>query len=126
MGYDLFEVSFLIVDDEEMRRLNKAYRGLARTTDVLSFPQYRFFRGELIEPVLLKAEKEPLGDVVISLETIERRSRGKRDFYEYLLRTIIHGLLHLMGFDHKDRGERKVMRECEELMFKIYKKGFGL
>ncbi|MCX7945310.1 MAG: rRNA maturation RNase YbeY [Deltaproteobacteria bacterium] len=126
LGFDLFYVSYVIVDDERMRRLNREFRKINRTTDVLSFPQYKFLNGDLLEPVLFVKEKLPLGDIVISLETIERRSRCKRDFEGYLLKAVIHGILHLLGFDHKSDKDRKVMRGKEGLLYKIYRRGFSI
>ncbi len=109
-----------------MRELNREYRRIDKTTDVLSFPQYRFFRGELLEPVLVTEKRIPLGDIVISLQTIKRRSRGKKEYTDYLLRTVIHGILHLLGFDHKSIAERKIMQKNEKILYNIYRKDFRI
>ncbi|MCX7959864.1 MAG: rRNA maturation RNase YbeY [Deltaproteobacteria bacterium] len=126
MGFDFFEVSYSLTDDHIIRNLNKKYRRINKATDVLSFPQYRFQNGELLEPVILTGRKIPLGDIVISAETIKRRSRGKTGFETYLLRTVIHGILHLLGFDHIRRKDRKTMRSIENILFKLYRKDFSL
>ena len=97
MKPDSYEVSVYLVDDPEMRELNRQHRKLNRTTDVLSFPQYApgatIDHGEYGSIVL--------GDVVISLETLLRRSlkRGEDVKREYA-RLLIHGVLHLCGYDH--------------------------
>lgn len=126
LGFDFFDVSYTLTEDRHMRELNREYRKTDKTTDVLSFPQYRFFRGELLEPVIVTDRKIPLGDIVISVETIKRRSRGKREYTDYLFRTIIHGILHLLGFDHKTITERKIMRENEKTLYNIYRKDFRI
>ncbi|MGC8928292.1 MAG: rRNA maturation RNase YbeY [Myxococcota bacterium] len=125
LGFNLFDVSYSLTDDNGIRELNSKYRHINRTTDVLSFPQYDFYRGDLREPILFCNSKIPLGDVVISLETIMRRSRSqKRRFNDYLLKVVIHAILHLIGFDHTERSERKIMREREMALYKIYRKEF--
>ncbi len=124
LGFRLFEVSYTLTDDKTMRALNRDYRRVDRTTDVLSFPQYKFFMGELLEPIIVKDEKIPLGDIVISNETLQRRSRGKKDYEDYLFKTVIHGILHLLGFDHKSRKARTIMRSNEKTLYKLYRKDF--
>ena len=97
------ELSISFIKDERMRELNRAYRDIDRTTDVLSFPQ-----GEGPELTLL-------GDVVISLDTAERNSKRygvKRE--EEIKKLIVHGILHLLGYDHKKKKEREEMREKEK------------
>ena len=83
------ELSILLVSDAEMRRLNRRWRGRDRATDVLSFPQDG-------------GRDRLLGDVVISVDTARRQARelrttlgGEAD------RLLIHGLLHLLGYDHE-------------------------
>jgi probable rRNA maturation factor len=89
-------ISITYVDDRNMRKLNRQYRGLNKTTDVLCFPA---------SPE--KGEFQHLGDIVISLETAEKKAKrfnvSRRRQVETL---IIHGFLHLCGHDHeKDSGE---------------------
>ena len=105
-----YEVSLYIVDDVEMRRLNNEHRNISRTTDVLSFPQFDSIGGFKADP----DGRIALGDIVISMETLDRRIRRaggdiKRDFTLLL----VHGLLHLAGFDHKTRRGRVAMRKIE-------------
>jgi rRNA maturation RNase YbeY len=98
------ELSVLLVSDREMRRLNRAWRGRDRPTDVLSFAQAE---GEGAAPAGL------LGDVVISLETAKRQA-GERGVAvgEEAERLLIHGVLHLLGYDHEvsDREARRMQR----------------
>lgn len=95
------ELSVTFIDDQEMRHLNACYRSINRTTDVVSFPQDG-------------PDDSILGDVVISIETAIRRSnQRKSSLDEEIHRLMIHGILHLLGYDHKKRNEARLMREKE-------------
>jgi len=98
-------LSISYVDDRGMRKLNKLHRGLNKTTDVLSFPSSPE-RGEF----------QHLGDIVISLETAEKKAKrfgiSRRRQVESL---IIHGFLHLCGYDHeKDTGDMLALQSTLE------------
>jgi probable rRNA maturation factor len=108
------EVGVLWADDAYIRTLNRDYRGKDCATDVLSFAMQD--EGE-DEPVL---EDDPLaeillGDIVISLETAQRQAEeyghGMDREIAFLL---VHGMLHLLGYDHGEESERQVMRQEEE------------
>jgi probable rRNA maturation factor len=101
------ELSILITDDEEICSLNRIYRAVDRPTDVLSFSQ---LEGEGPGTAL-----QLLGDVVISWETAQRQARElAHTVQEEMERLLVHGVLHLLGFDHeKDEEAAKVMREEE-------------
>lgn len=107
LGCEDAELSILVTDDTEIRKLNKKFRGKDQTTDVLSFPQDS--PGRQGFPAIL-------GDVVISLETT-RRQATERDasVSEEFLRLLIHGVLHLLRYDHEDvpRSEAERMRRKE-------------
>lgn len=105
------ELSILITGDEEIRSLNRDYRALDRSTDVLSFSQVE---GE--GPV---SARQLLGDVVISWETAGRQaSELGHSLHEELQRLLIHGVLHLLGFDHEEDEEAaRTMREMEKKYF---------
>ena len=104
------ELSLLFVDDVQMRSLNRDYRGLDRTTDVLSFSQTEGEGGALILPEGV----ELLGDVVISPAKARRQcSRYHNTFEAELRRLLVHGVLHLLGYDHVRTAERAVMRAEE-------------
>lgn len=94
------EISVLFCDDPRIRRLNKEYRNLDRPTDVLSFGQAQATRrGPRI-----------LGDIVVSLETVERHCRGDRAAMRDEVRLLFcHGLLHLLNYTHADETARRVM-----------------
>lgn len=109
---DNTEVDITIVTDEEIHVLNRDYRGVDRPTDVLSFA---LDEGEE-EPEILGSEAEHLlGDVIISAE---RAAAQAEEFGHGLNREIVylavHGLLHLLGYDHMIEEDKVVMRAREE------------
>lgn len=110
------ELSLLLVDDAEMRRLNKKHRMTDKPTDVLSFP-FRACHPERSERMRAKSKdrhRQMLGDIVISVETARRQAKAyDAPLYRELERLLIHGLLHLLGHDHHETGERRRM-EAEE------------
>lgn len=99
------ELSVLVVDDPEMRALNRAHLGRDRTTNVLSFPQDD--SGQTGSPML--------GDVVLAPRTITRQARiGGRDPLRERDLALTHAILHLLGYDHVgSRRERERMRARE-------------
>ena len=111
------EVSVLLTDDAEIRSLNSQYRGIDRPTDVLSFSQ--------LEGDDLPTGNGPLllGDIVISLERAREQARDLGvSMEDELHRLFIHGLLHLMGYDHEgSAAEAERMREVEDRLSKVGK-----
>jgi len=100
------EVSLLFCDDERIRELNRKFRKSDRVTDVLSFAQNDAQGMPAPDP----ACAVPLGDIVISLETVaERRSNLIHDMREEVKLLFCHGLLHLFGYDHGTETERRIM-----------------
>ena len=109
------EISILLTDDERMRKLNKKYRGQNQTTDVLSFPQHNG-KEEGLNPHLL-------GDVVISTAAASRQStQHKLSLEEELVLLLIHGILHLLGYDHErsDEDARNMKEKNQELFQRIF------
>ena len=92
--------SIVLVSDSAMRRLNRRFAGKDRPTDVLSFPD---------GPEEWEAEAEPYaGDVVISVDAADRQRRGS--LLDELKVLSLHGLLHLLGYDHEtDDGEMRLL-----------------
>jgi len=94
------EISLLFCDDPFIRELNLQYRGWNKATDVLSFQQ----------APLGNRDVAILGDIVISLETVERYCNGDRDGMRGEIRLLFcHGMLHLLGYTHRNNKERKLM-----------------
>lgn len=104
LGLSDHELSILLTNDQEMTALNHTYRGRQRTTDVLSFSQLE--GGNPANPRIL-------GDVVISLPTaqIQATKRGV-DLMDELVTLLVHGVLHLGGYDHEgvERARANEMR----------------
>lgn len=98
------EVSITLVDDKQIHKLNKKYRNMDKPTNVLSF--------ELGDDVLL-------GDIFISLDTVEREAKSANiTVVEHAAHMIVHGMLHLQGFDHLTDKQAKVMEGKEVQILK--------
>lgn len=111
------EVSVALVDNDYIRELNKTYRGKDAPTDVLSFPMLE--PGE-VDDVSSEGEVEQLlGDIVISLEKAEEQAKSYgHSFEREVAFLVVHGVLHLLGYDHEIEEERKIMRQKEEEVLK--------
>jgi probable rRNA maturation factor len=109
LGLSKVELSIALVSDAQIRRLNKLYRNKDKPTDVLSFPI-----GEKVEDWLI------LGDIVISVDTAKRQAQELGySLEEELKRLLVHGLVHLLGYDHELGGEEeKKFFELEEFVLK--------
>jgi len=112
VGHSSSELSLVLVDDEAIAQLNSSYRGKNEPTDVLSFSllegEQAAYRGAL------------LGDVVISLNTALRQAEqlGQSPDDE-LARLLIHGVLHLLGYDHVEAAQARRMQAEEERLWKF-------
>ncbi len=94
------EVSLLLCDDAFIAGLNEQYRGKSGPTDVLSFEQDGPDTGNL----------RLLGDIIVSLETVDRRCGGDRSAMSREIRLLFcHGMLHLLGYEHGTREEERDM-----------------
>lgn len=100
----MVEVSVLLTDDMQITALNKQYRGIVEPTDVLSFS---LIEGDaFIDPSSIKA----LGDVVISIDYAERQAAEQGHSLDNELDILlVHGLLHLLGYDHIEEDETELM-----------------
>lgn len=105
-----------LVSEDEIKDINREFRGIDKVTDVLSFPQF-----ESVDELLDEIEGDealvdiPLGDVVICLDQAERQSKeygtSIRREVTYLF---VHSILHLLGYDHMEDDEKAYMRAHEE------------
>lgn len=90
------DISVRLVDDEESHQLNLHYRQKDKPTNVLSFPS------ELPEEIVEMLDSIPLGDLVISVPVVLREAaEQQKDPQQHLAHLIVHGTLHLMGYDHE-------------------------
>lgn len=100
-------VAIRLINDNQMARLNHQYRNKPRTTDVLSFPAEERRRPSNLQTRVRKLRGSFLGDIAISPVVARRNARacGRRVEHEFRI-LILHGVLHLLGYDHEtDRGE---------------------
>lgn len=100
-------VAIRLITDREMARLNETYRRKTGTTDVLSFPAESRHTPTNLRSRIKKVYGAPLGDIAISPAVAKRNAKTyKRDLSEELQILILHGVLHLLGYDHEtDRGQ---------------------
>ncbi|TMQ26853.1 MAG: rRNA maturation RNase YbeY [Nitrospirae bacterium] len=99
------ELGILFVGDQRMRGLNRRYRGKDRTTDVLAFAMREAFT-----PQASRLTPNMLGDVVISVPAAWRQAKeAERSLDEELAWLLVHGILHLCGYDH-ERSEKEARR----------------
>ena len=114
------EASILIVDNNYIQELNLIYRGQNTPTDVLSFAMNEL--GEDEPDIDFSGEVNVLGDIVISLEkALEQSQEYGHSLERELGYLVVHGMLHLLGYDHETEAERKLMRALEEKIMSAVK-----
>jgi probable rRNA maturation factor len=111
VGHSTSELSIAITPDDEIAALNSEHRGKRSATDVLSFSllegEHSDHRGKL------------LGDVVIGIESAARQARAAhRGLEEEVAKLLIHGILHLLGWNHEESAEAKLMRAEERRLWR--------
>lgn len=113
-------VSITLTNPEEIEKINMQYRNIDRPTDVLSFPM---FEKEDMEKIIhndvdsdvFNQQEDILGDIVISIPKVyEQAEEYGHSFERELAYMVVHGFYHLMGYDHIDEEDKKVMRQKEE------------
>ena len=107
------EFNIIIVDNKRIKEINKEYRGIDRETDVISFA--------LEDYMDVALPHRMLGDIYISID----KARGQAIEYGHSLKRelsflAVHGLLHLLGYDHMEKEEEKIMFERQELILNEY------
>ena len=108
-----FSLTILLTGNSKMRYLNKKFRNKNKTTDVLSFPNLG-----IVDLKKRTNTKTYLGDIALSYEIINRRSKTSNFDLEFD-KVWIHGYLHLLGYDHKKIKDYKVMKKIENKIIKI-------
>tara|TARA_Y100000816_G_C25959629_1_gene500753 strand:- start:444 stop:890 length:447 start_codon:yes stop_codon:yes gene_type:complete len=102
------EISFLLTSDKKIQKLNSKYRNKNLSTNVLSFPMMKKINGVML-----------IGDIAISNEKILKESKNfKTNKYSYLSKITVHGVLHLLGFDHQTDKEFQIMNRYEKNILK--------
>ena len=108
-------VNIILTTPENIRNINKEHRGIDKETDVLSFPM---FEKEEIEAIKTNSiVKDVLGDIVVSIERVKKQAiEYGHSIERELSYMIVHGFYHLIGYDHINEQEKKIMREKEEIV----------
>lgn len=100
------ELSLVFTDDANIRTINAKWRHIDKATNVLSFPAFPIQSGQRPGPIL--------GDIVIARETVQREAQEEnKSFDDHLSHLIVHGLLHLTGYDHQNDEEAEQMESLE-------------
>lgn len=118
------EISMLFVDNEEIREINNDTRGIDRATDVLSFPMLDYedkkvfkemYKDKEFNETFMDGEELVLGDIVLSLErALEQSEEYNHSFTREACYLVVHSVLHLLGYDHMEDEDKKIMRKREE------------
>lgn len=110
-GYRKVQTSILFCSDSYIRKLNREYRRVDASTDVLAFSMH--------EGKFSKVHPGVLGDVVISLETASRQAkRFRHSLNKEIVLLVIHGILHLVGYDHLKKKDKEKMHKREKEILK--------
>ena len=114
---DNLEFNVIIINNEEIHKINKEYRGIDRPTDVISFAL------EDYKDIKYENDYRVLGDIYISIDKVKEQAKeyGHSEKREMAFLTI-HGLLHLLGYDHMNKEDEKVMFGEQEAILD----GFGI
>ena len=99
------EVSLLLCDDARIREINREWRHLDKPTNVLSFPA---------APRAMLAQSPAVGDIAIAYETVAREAQEEgKTFRDHYMHMVLHGFLHLLGYDHETDAEADEMEALE-------------
>lgn len=100
------EVGIIFTDDASIRKLNAEWRGKDKPTNVLSFPAFPTSKAGAIPPML--------GDIVLAWETVQTEAHAEgKPLENHMSHLVVHGLLHLLGYDHETEGEAEEMEDIE-------------
>lgn len=107
------EISILLTGDDFIQELNRDYRGQDKPTNVLSFAAMEYMPEEEIK-INMQIGTILLGDVVVSFETTAAEAKNEnKSFENHLSHLIVHGVLHLLGYNHEEDAEAEIMEELE-------------
>ncbi len=120
------ELSIALVSPSQIKKINYNFRGKNKSTDILSFS---FLDEKLIRKIGFEnvvksqfAEVAILGDLILSLEDLRKESlKSDKNFYEHLTHLLLHGILHLIGYDHENKNDAKIMEEIEIKILEKFK-----
>lgn len=111
-----FSICITLTTPENIRKLNKKYRNIDKQTDVLSFPMFEKYEiDRIIKNKEKQLVKETIGDIIISIKKVEEQAiEYGHSFERELSYMLVHGFYHLMGYDHIEEEDKKIMRPKEE------------
>ena len=114
LSYDYYkgcEVNVLLASNEQIKKLNKKYRKINKATNVLAFSH------KFTELYQRKKKLLFLGDIALSLDKIRSEAENQsKKFENHLMHIVMHGFMHLLGFDHKNAKESKIMEDKEKYL----------
>jgi probable rRNA maturation factor len=111
LGFETQEISITFASDKFVRKLNKQFRGIDQPTDVLAFA--------MGEGKWAEIQPQIMGDVVISVDTASRQAREMgHDLNQELSILLVHGILHLSGYDHMQKEDAQKMKAMEKAILK--------
>ncbi len=108
-------ITITLTTPQNIQKINKEYRGIDKTTDVLSFPIFE--KDELAQKISENefTHEDMLGDIIISIQKVEEQAEEyQHSFERELSYMIVHGFYHLMGYDHIEEADKIEMRPKEE------------
>jgi len=120
LDYTDYDLGILLTTNKTIQKYNRDFRNKDKATDILSFPFHPELKaGERIKPQT--ADDKNLGDLIISLEYVQKAAQElDEDFYAHLQMLLVHGICHLLGYDHIEDEDFEVMQKKEkELLKKI-------
>jgi len=116
-GSTIFSISVKLSNDQEVQQLNRDYRNKDKPTNVLSFPMME--QSDLVAmistvPANAKGPEIMLGDIILAYETCAREADHKHlDIADHFVHLVVHGTLHLLGYDHQDDETANIMEALE-------------
>lgn len=126
-----YEISVIYIDNNQIKELNRDYRGIDKETDVLSFPMLQYpekkvfkeaYNNFKFDDSYFDEDKLVLGDIALSLErALEQSEEFEHSFLREVCYLTIHSVLHLLGYDHMEEDEKVIMRKREEEILEKFK-----
>jgi probable rRNA maturation factor len=119
LGYPDYDISIWLTTNKTVHHYNKTYRDKDKSTDILSFPYHTELKaGQRIKPK--SDDDKNLGDIIISLEyVIKDLPRWEQSFEVRMKVLLVHGICHLLGYDHIEDNDYKVMHKKETELLRI-------
>lgn len=119
LGYGDFDLGVLLTTNVTIQKYNRDFRGKDKPTDVLSFPYHPFLKAG--NKILVTCDEDKnIGDLIISVAYVLKNDLNlDGDFNARMNRMLVHGICHLLGYDHIDDNDFKKMQKIENKLLKI-------